>query len=93
MPSRLLREQKGSRESSVRGSHLPPRLEFIDNPGEGKGVVKLRKSTFGGVRSATLRRESISGQAEKGARWMPWHGQARKGAISCEKLRGAARRQ
>jgi hypothetical protein len=33
-----------------------------------------------------------SGQAGKGARWMPWHGQAKKGVISCEKRRGAARR-
>ena len=33
-----------------------------------------------------------SGQAYKGARGMPRHGQARKGVVSCEKRRGAARR-
>jgi hypothetical protein len=33
-----------------------------------------------------------SGQAFKGARGMPRHGQAKKGAVSCEKHRGAARR-
>ena len=33
-----------------------------------------------------------SGQAYKGARGMPRHGQARKGVVGCEKRRGAARR-
>ena len=32
-------------------------------------------------------------QATKGARWMPWQEQPKKGAASCEKLRGAASRQ
>jgi hypothetical protein len=32
-----------------------------------------------------------SGQANKGARWMPRHGPARKDVVSCEKRRGAAR--
>jgi hypothetical protein len=34
-----------------------------------------------------------SGQAYKGARGMPRHGQAMKGVVSCEKHRGAARRR
>jgi hypothetical protein len=42
-------------------------------------------------RSATVGREEISGQAKKGARWMPWHGPAKKDAVSCEKLGGGAR--
>ena len=28
--------------------------------------------------------------AEKGAWWMPWHEQAKKDVISCDKPRGAA---
>src|SRR5690606_21766962 len=32
-----------------------------------------------------------TGQARKGARWMPGRGQARKDVASCEKPRGAAR--
>jgi hypothetical protein len=35
----------------------------------------------------------FSGQAKKGARGMPRHGQAMKGVVSCDKHRGAARRQ
>ena len=31
------------------------------------------------------------GQARKGKWWMPWRQEARKDAISCEKLRGAAK--
>ena len=30
---------------------------------------------------------SISGQATKGARWMPWHEKAMKDVVSCDKPR------
>ena len=47
-------------------------------------------------RNAELRNgpkpRSYSGQAYKGARGMPRHGQAMKGVVSCEKRRIAARR-
>ena len=33
------------------------------------------------------------GQATKGTRRMPWHQEAKKGVVSCEKLRLAARRR
>ena len=33
---------------------------------------------------------SDEGQANKGARGMPWHQEPMKDVISCEKLRGAA---
>jgi hypothetical protein len=39
-----------------------------------------------------LGREVLSGQATKGAWWMPWRKQAMKDVASCEKLRGAAKR-
>jgi hypothetical protein len=32
------------------------------------------------------------GQATKGTWWMPWRQEPKKGAVSCEKLRGAASR-
>ena len=32
----------------------------------------------------------ISGQATKGARWMPWHEKAMKDVISCDKPREVA---
>jgi hypothetical protein len=38
-----------------------------------------------------VRPGNISGQAKKGARWMPRHGPAKKDVVSCEKRRGAAR--
>ncbi len=31
------------------------------------------------------------GQATKGARWMPWHREAMKDVVSCDKLRLAAK--
>ena len=31
------------------------------------------------------------GQATKGARWMPWHREAMKDVVSCDKLRRAAK--
>ena len=36
---------------------------------------------------------ALDGQATKGTRWMPWHQEAMKGVVSCEKLRGAASRR
>ena len=36
---------------------------------------------------------TLDGQATKGTRWMPWHQEAMKGVVSCEKLRGAASRR
>ena len=33
---------------------------------------------------------SICGQVFKGARWMPWHQEAMKDVVSCDKPRGAA---
>ncbi len=35
----------------------------------------------------------VSSQATKGVRWMPWHQQAMKDVVSCDKSRGAASRQ
>ena len=35
----------------------------------------------------------VSSQATKGVRWMPWHQQAMKDVVSCDKSRGAANRQ
>ena len=34
--------------------------------------------------------ERFGGQATKSTRWMPRHQEAKKGVISCDKLRGAA---
>ena len=47
----------------------------------------VKKEGIGG-----LFKRAFSGQAYKGARRMPRHGQAMKGVVSCEKHRGAARR-
>ena len=33
---------------------------------------------------------SSGGQATKGIRWMPWHQEAMKDVVSCDKPRGAA---
>jgi hypothetical protein len=38
-----------------------------------------------------FRKEIWFGQARKGKWWMPWRQEAMKDAISCEKLRGAAK--
>jgi hypothetical protein len=35
----------------------------------------------------------FDGQATKGTRWMPRHQKAKKGVVSCDKLRGAASRR
>ena len=68
---------------------------MIDNTGlEAVGVwsstIRVYRRNRLGVRIFGQRR---SGQAFKGARGMPRHGQARKGVVSCEKHRGAARRR
>ena len=46
-------------------------------------VTGFYESAFGG--------DDVSGQATKGARWMPWRKQAMKDVASCDKLRGAAK--
>lgn len=53
---------------------------------ECKGVWK------GGGGVWVVGRKLLLSSKKKGARWMPRHEQARKGAVSCEKPRGAARR-
>ena len=59
-----------------RGARGATRREsFFDNRIETLG--KHSGSTF----------ENESGQATKGARWMPWHEKATKDAISCDKPR------
>ena len=35
----------------------------------------------------------VGGQASKGIRWMPWHQEAMKDVVSCEKPRGAANKR
>ena len=39
---------------------------------------------------AFIEKTNFFGQAYKGAQWMPWHQQATKDVVSCDKLRGAA---
>jgi len=40
-----------------------------------------------------LRQCLRSEDRSKGRRWMPWHTEAKKDVLGCEKLRGAAKRR
>jgi hypothetical protein len=40
---------------------------------------------------AISRKKLFYGQATKSVRWMPWHREAMKDVVSCDKLRGAAK--
>ena len=63
-----------------------------EEPGrEGKSGRVLRVCSYECESDAEIFLK-ISGQAYKGARGMPRHGQAMKGVVSCEKRRIAARR-
>ena len=39
---------------------------------------------------AFIEQTNFFGQANKGTQWMPWHQQATKDVVSCDKLRVAA---
>jgi hypothetical protein len=43
-----------------------------------------------GLQFRSRSRTKNCGQVAKGVRWMPWHQQAKKDVISCDKLRVAA---
>ena len=52
--------------------------------------MSLHNSTIENQRNGSSTVKPKEGQANKGARGMPWHQEPMKDVISCEKLRGAA---
>lgn len=66
----------GRRGSASRG--LVPGTKLFEN----RSTVEAMK--------AELLLSGFVGQATKGARWMPWHQQAMKDVVSCDKPRGGA---
>jgi hypothetical protein len=52
------------------------------------GAGKANREEPSGFAPSALR--TFDGQATKGTRRMPWHQEAKKGVVSCDKLRGAA---
>ena len=71
-------------DSTVR---IAKRLGSLDQRGSAEAVMRR---TLSSTRKPVWR---FDGQATKGTRWMPRHQKAKKGVVSCDKLRGAASRR